>query len=208
MNDIETDYVKRFYETNAHCFSNTRYKAWDTFEEFVKTLDTKSKIIELGCGNGKNLIYLQKQGFNDLTGVDNCEELLKICRDSCIGETKFINFDVCDENFTTHITNNYDVVICIAVLHHIPSQQRRETLIKNIRNISHSNTKILLTVWKATGKNNSSELIEFKNPITNTKSKRYIHSFTEKELIELISPYLTIDKIYESCDNFYVEMRL
>lgn len=201
MNDFEETYVKNFYSKNAQFWSNTRYKIWDTLKEYVKTLTTSSSVLELGCGNGKNLVYLKQEGFNDLTGVDNCEELLKICKNShIISDNIFINADIADSSFTLQKT--YDVILCIAVLHHISTVERRQNVIKNIMKHSHHNTKILITVWKS---NLNKEILSFTNTLTNTKSQRYIYSFTEEELIELISPFLKIVRIFVSCDNYYIE---
>ena len=40
----------------------------------------KSDALELGCGSGRNTIYMQQNGFKNLVGVDVVSEAIEICR--------------------------------------------------------------------------------------------------------------------------------
>ena len=54
---IEDKYVKHVYNTIANEFSNTRYRPWTCVEEFLDNIPKKSLIGDIGCGNGKNMLY-------------------------------------------------------------------------------------------------------------------------------------------------------
>lgn len=43
------------YDKIADHFSETRLKPWPNVEAFVKSFDTGSVFVDIGCGNGKNL---------------------------------------------------------------------------------------------------------------------------------------------------------
>ena len=71
--------VKNFYNSNSNDFSNTRHSIWDVVKKFNRSINPKSNILDAGCGNGKNMVYLQNQGHN-MTGIDFSDGLLEICK--------------------------------------------------------------------------------------------------------------------------------
>ena len=54
---IEEVYVKHVYNTIAKEFSDTRYRPWTCVEEFLDGVEENSYIGDIGCGNGKNMLY-------------------------------------------------------------------------------------------------------------------------------------------------------
>ena len=77
--------VKDTYDHIAQNFSNSRYKMWPLVEKFVRKIPAHALLLDLGCGNGKNL--LQRQ--NTSIGLDVSINLAKICRGKF--EKKFLN---------------------------------------------------------------------------------------------------------------------
>ena len=55
MTQIEQQYVRTTYDTIAENFSNTRAYLWDSVKQYVASLPQNSVVLEVGCGNGKNL---------------------------------------------------------------------------------------------------------------------------------------------------------
>ena len=84
MNAIEKKYVYDTYSKIAHSFSNTRSYIWPSVKLFLDNLDVGSIILEVGCGNGKNLDYrkdcfsigLDDDGEHDIS-VYQCLTLLQ-----------------------------------------------------------------------------------------------------------------------------------
>ena len=64
--------VINVYEIISKEFSDTRRSVWKGVQEFLGKLETKLTGIEIGCGNGKNMLFR-----NDLImeGIDTCEDL-------------------------------------------------------------------------------------------------------------------------------------
>lgn len=56
---LEEEHVRQVYDDIAHHFSNTRYKAWPIVESFIQNLAAFSLGLDVGCGNGKNMIIRQ-----------------------------------------------------------------------------------------------------------------------------------------------------
>ena len=65
------------YNEIADDFDPTRPHPWPETVEFVKTVEECSRVIDLGCGNGRNSVYLAQQGLQ-VVGVDFAINMLKI----------------------------------------------------------------------------------------------------------------------------------
>lgn len=53
---LESDFVHKVYDNIAVHFSSTRYKAWPIVDRFIKETQKYSLGIDIGCGNGKNML--------------------------------------------------------------------------------------------------------------------------------------------------------
>ena len=137
MNSIENDMVKNVYEKIAPHFSNTRTYQWSWIIEFFDSLKDNSMVYDIGCGNGRNMTH------NNLyfIGVDNCANFLKICMDKKLA--------VVNSNITKIALqdNTADAIICIAVLHHLYTEENRLLALLEMKRLLKSGGKILLSVW-------------------------------------------------------------
>jgi len=88
------------------------------------------KVIEIGCGNGANSVYLSNY-YNRYYGMDFSEELIKIANHS-YGNKK-TDFFCCDIKDLDK-NKKYDLIICVGVLHHLPDLKE---YLKNISEIGH-----------------------------------------------------------------------
>jgi alkylated DNA repair protein alkB family protein 8 len=68
--------IEYIYNQITESFSRTRYKKWSCVNNFLKQVKENDKIIELGCGNGKNIIEYSNQSF----GVDLSKNLVDVCK--------------------------------------------------------------------------------------------------------------------------------
>lgn len=137
--ELEINYVKNTYDNIAGDFSKTRYKKWPKVDEYLKSIDEHSLLLDVGCGNGK---YLDNsRTFN--VGCDISSNLLSICKQR--------DFEVlqCDMSAIPFRPGSFDAIICIAALHHIASsQRRRKCLEKMISLLRPSNgSSLLVQVW-------------------------------------------------------------
>ena len=53
---IEQQYVHDVYDNIAEHFSDTRYCIWDFVKNFLENKSSDMKGIDIGCGNGKNML--------------------------------------------------------------------------------------------------------------------------------------------------------
>ena len=55
--------MKNVYDHIASDFSASRYKMWPMVEKYVSQVQSNELLVDLGCGNGKNLIPVTKNGL-------------------------------------------------------------------------------------------------------------------------------------------------
>ena len=134
---FEQEYVKNVYEQIAHHFDNTRTYTWSWISEFIMSLPKNSNICDVGCGNGRNMMF---KDYN-FTGVDNCDAFIEIC--------KLKKLEVLKGNMTKLPFKNsqFDAVICIAAFHHLYSLTNRIQCLLELKRIIKDYGKILLSVW-------------------------------------------------------------
>ena len=49
--------MSTFYDIHAEDFSKSRFSIWPHVKDFLDKLSPKSKVLDIGCGNGKNMAY-------------------------------------------------------------------------------------------------------------------------------------------------------
>ena len=181
---IEQKYVSETYDKIAEHFNVTRAYLWKSVKEFVDKREPGSIILEVGCGNGKNMFR------NDcyFIGLDNSIELLKICnkRDKNVVFASMISIPFKE--------NTFDSTLCIASLHHISQYNDRVAILQKLVDITKINGEILLEVWsdeakiknKKTDLGNNDFLIEWNDTAKNSYL-RYYHLFSKNEITNLLS---------------------
>lgn len=98
--------------------------------EFVnKSLVEEGKSLDIGCGNGRNSIYLSRNNF-EATAIDISEESIKIAKEyskKLGGEVNFINDSFFEIEFEDE---SFDIIHDSGCMHHIKPHRRGEYLSK------------------------------------------------------------------------------
>lgn len=183
---FESDSVVDVYDAIANKFSHTRYKPWPTTVDFLNTLETNSKTLEVGCGNGKNLNLRDDVEFH---GCDISEGLLDICKD------KGFNVLKCDGCNLPYNTNYFDSVYSVAVLHHMSTDERRIKFLSEMVRVTKNDGKIFFQVWATSEPKYEitkdigelDRMVSFKD--NGKVYERYYHFFTKEEVERIIKLY-------------------
>lgn len=201
--EFEHKHVKDVYEKIACEFSKTRYKVWDNVKEFIDKIPTNSNLIEIGCGNGKNLYR------SDITsiGIDNCVEFLNICD---LKGLNVKNMDCCDLCFDD---NTFDNAISIAVFHHLTSSERRMQAFEEMIRILKPGGRGLVTLWSMENQikqtfDEGDNLVTWNHKGTGIIFERYYFVFSERllnEFIQLFRKKIKVKQTYNDKGNWYVE---
>lgn len=127
INKIKDNYYKAY---------DTRYKQvhkkgllWELtdktieVEEIINKYNIQNKkILELGCGEGRDAIYLLNKGYNILA-VDYSKEAINKCNE--LSNNKYLNNFKQLDLITDKMNNKFDFIYSIAVLHMFVTEEHR-----------------------------------------------------------------------------------
>ena len=82
--------------------------------------DNNAKIMDIGCGLGQFLYWLQQKGYKNFLGVDVSQEMLDIARQKATVKVKKINSI---KEFLSAETESYDLIVMNDVIEHLSKQE-------------------------------------------------------------------------------------
>ena len=192
MNILERDFVHDTYQKISEKFSDTRAYLWKSVKEFLDSIKKNSIIVEIGSGNGKNLLR-RKDCLN--LAFDLCSNFTNIT------QNKGIDSVIANNLYIPLKDNIADAVLSIAVIHHLSSEERRLKCLKELIRILKPGGKLLVQVWaleqdeksrrKFTEQDN---YIEFNSSDKKVKELRFYHVFIKDEL----------DNLVKKCNNVII----
>tara|TARA_E500000178_G_scaffold335607_1_gene372677 strand:+ start:4114 stop:4743 length:630 start_codon:yes stop_codon:yes gene_type:complete len=199
---FEETFVKNIYSDIAEHFDKTRYHTWPKIQDFINSLNTNSKIYDIGCGNGRNMNLRTDCEF---IGCDNNLELLSQAKNKNLecfyGDNLALPFE--DECA--------DAVISIAVIHHFSTKERRIKALSEVFRILKKDGYILIYVWayeQDKFKNyEKNAMIKWNNQKNNQILERYYYLFSKDELDDMVSNNFHNIQILETgiqCFNYYL----
>lgn len=204
------EYVEDAYDLISRQFDKTRAYMWKRTQEFLNVIPKDANIVDIGCGNGKNIIYLKNLGYENIKGCD----ISQAQTDICIG--KQLNVIKADNLKLPYNDNEFDFVISVAVVHHFHTFDLRKTAINELIRICKPYGKILIQVWgdnaigtsvdkKIIINDNNDVLIPWHNTDGELKAQRYYHLFKQGELENHIDMQkVTLRESYEERCNYGV----
>ena len=198
--EFENTHVKLVYEKIADNFSDTRYNQWSWIEDFINSFPKKSIVLDIGCGNGRNM----KTDNYIFYGIDNCTKFIELAKE--------ISPNVVLSEMTNlpFIDNYFDAIISIASFHHLSNISRREQCLNEMHRVLKPNGKILLSVWSINQSHNKKlnnkfnfgiNMVPWKDNKGNIMGNRYYYIFQIDEIYNLIKKYFTIDIHYWNHGN-------
>lgn len=222
--------VKKNYADIAEHYNETRKKhlmpLWGELVNYAKNVKEGASVLDAGCGNGRLIEAFEGKKIN-YVGIDQDEQLIKHAREQKPGYKFFVG-DLLELGKIPEY--NFNHLISIAVLHHVPGKQLRIEILRQFKNKIEKDGEIIFTVWnlwsdkwdkkkfkqaiikffllKLIGKNQmdfGDILRDWKNPKGEIVSKRYYHAFTKWELRRIVKKAgLKLKKIYSDGYNYYV----
>jgi ubiquinone/menaquinone biosynthesis C-methylase UbiE len=190
--------TKKTYNLIAPHFHQTRQKPWPELESLKDLFFQGQSVLDFGCGNGRFYSLIKDKNIN-YYGVDISEKLINLAQKQVPqGKFKIVNSDL----KLSYQDNFFDNLVCIATLHHIPSEKLRRKGVLEFKRVLKNNGTLILTVWDFYHGNNTKYLnlvsqnkklekgdlfIPWKDNSGKTLAQRYFHAFTIEELKTLIS---------------------
>ncbi len=192
--------VRDDYDSIATEWDLSRNKASQLKTNLIESVKSKSKVLDIGCGNALMVPFiLKKNAF--YFGLDISEKLIKIAKEKYVEEikNKKANFFMGQATELPFKNKEFDFVISFATLHHIPSKELQEKFLREIKRVSKSKAKIKIIVWNLYSEW-TNERFDIENKLKGKKSgeifipwkatqekiiNRFIYQFSKEELLAL-----------------------
>ncbi|MFN2305085.1 MAG: class I SAM-dependent methyltransferase, partial [Anaerolineales bacterium] len=148
------DINRAFYNHFAGSFSETRGHVQPGVQRLVNRLDLKSKVLDIGCGNGSLARALKVRNFCGFyLGADMSISLLSKA-EQLLGEQpnsfyQFCLVDLATLNWKDIIPpKSYDWIVAFAVLHHLPGDEFRKKIVQDIKCMLAPTGQVAISVWQ------------------------------------------------------------
>ena len=104
---------------------------------------TNSSVLEIGCGEGQNALYLLDQGFN-VKASDVSPEAVKWCKTNCKNKSWEKNFFVLDI-LNNNLTEKFDYIMSISTLHMLVLDEHRKAFFDFVATHLNKNGVAIIT---------------------------------------------------------------
>tara|TARA_B110000444_G_C18567712_1_gene467864 strand:+ start:52 stop:684 length:633 start_codon:yes stop_codon:yes gene_type:complete len=128
---ILIDYWNKFYKTKS-------ITAESTFAKFTfkKIINKKSKLLDIGCGNGRDSYYFNRKGLT-VIGIDISQKAIQKNSKNKIKNLSFKKFDIGKNK----IKGKFDVIYCRFFVHTV-DELLEDKLINLIKGSKNKGTKV------------------------------------------------------------------
>jgi ubiquinone/menaquinone biosynthesis C-methylase UbiE len=196
--------VEQVYDKIAAHFDVSRQRIWGSVKLFLSSLPTQSSVLDIGCGNGKNMLFRKDL---IIQGIDISNEQVKIC------QKKNLTVSVASMTQLPFPPNTFDNMLCIATYHHLDNDTERQKALQEMYRCLKPNGQILITVWAIEQHDDSTfrfsksdELVPWTMQSGET-FYRYYHIYREGELLSEINrlcPAFTNIQVGWELGNWYI----
>jgi len=173
--NIEQEHVYKVYDEIAQHWHHTRgirKVYWHRVKSFLDDLPQGSLVADVGCGDGK---YFGVNPNIITIGCDRSPVLLQVSR-----ETQNDTF-CCDAVKLPFISDAFDASICIAVLHHLASEDRRVAVIAEMIRIMKPGGRAMLQAWAMEQEAGSKRVFEEQNVLVPWRLQSKFSRTTDKD---------------------------
>jgi ubiquinone/menaquinone biosynthesis C-methylase UbiE len=174
---------EKTWDEIASQWNKYRVKTSPTVLNFLK--DKKGKVLDLGCGSGRNFISLSGLEWY---ATDISKEMIKYAKKTAEEKRIEVELRKADSSNIPYKDAFFDAVICYAVLHCIESKDKRQKTLKEIHRVLKSGGQALISSWGKKSPRLRSKEKECFVPWTtkeNDRTERYTYIFDLEELKEL-----------------------
>lgn len=140
--------LRQTYNDIAPHFDLTRRTPWPESRKFAESLPPKARILDIGCGNGRNSFYLAEKGFTAV-GIDFSARLITMARNKSgwRGKSESLQFIAAEVAAIPFRAGSFDAALFIATLHHIPTEKERIQSLLEIERCLKPGGRALVSVW-------------------------------------------------------------
>ncbi len=174
---VEDEHVFRVYDSIALHWHHTRGKRkvhWHRVKVFLESLPKGSILADIGSGDGKYF------GLNEDIISIGCDRSLRLLE---VSKTDQFEVFCCDAVKLPFRNSSFDAAICIAVMHHLATVDRRVAVIAELVRIVRPGGRIMVQAWAQEQEQGSKRTFEKQDVFVPWRlQKRYnVDGLLEKE---------------------------
>jgi tRNA (uracil-5-)-methyltransferase TRM9 len=146
---------REFYASFGSAFSATRSGERLNIEPFRKYLANDIRFLDAGCGNGRLAEALERAGFAlAYTGIDGSAELIAFAEKlgaklkNVRAEFRVVDLTAPRWSETLRDAAPFDVIVSLAVLHHIPSFALRANVLRELGALLKPHGIFVMSNWQ------------------------------------------------------------
>lgn len=163
------------YQKTAHEFARKveNLAPLESIEKFIKLLPSHAKIIDIGCGSGRDAKIFSERGLSVL-GIDFCQNLIDIAKK----HAPLAQFQMMDIETATFPPSSFDGAWACCSLSHI-SKKNFPSVLATIHSLLKTNGHLYLTLKKGIGEVQEKDL-------RYGDFEKFWSFYEEKEIKELV----------------------
>jgi ubiquinone/menaquinone biosynthesis C-methylase UbiE len=192
--------ISNTYDVIAYEFDKTRITIWSRVKTFLDNLYPNSTLLDIGCGNGKNMFYCKNIKS---VGIDISKNMVDIVKSK-----NGIAYNYCMTNLLFD-SNSFDNIICVAAYHHLSTEKDRLKSINEMYRVLKKDGKCFIQVFAMEQEEDSRFKFTDSDVFIpwNNKIMRYYHVYKKNELkteiVNFNSGFTILEEGYEK-GNWYV----
>ena len=190
------DNIYQNYKKGGEAYATLKNK--DLIPSFLKFMQAHEfkikKVLDIGCGNGKYLVFLKSLGF-EIEAIDSSPTAVEMTKEAMGDDSDIQVANMYEYNFPKE---KYDLIISIAVIHHGLKEQVHEA-IKKIYSALLPGGYFFITLPDNEGSAHWVTMTENEEiapgtrvPLTGPEKGLPHSSFTKEEIKELFSKFKNV----------------
>ena len=178
-----------------------KFTRWLEREYDGNFIDQRSFVVDLGCGNGRNLIYLAKEFHCKGIGYDISDEAIKQAKELSVGLS--IKFEARTIAGTFSLEDgSADVIIDMMASHYL-RETEREIYLREVSRILKPGGFLLLKSFLKEEDRHTERLLKENSAgeddaYIHPEHGTYEHVWAEEKLRKFFEPYFDVEKIERS----------
>lgn len=195
---------RTFYQRHAAAFAETRTRPQPGVRRLLRALPRRASVLDLGCGHGLVARELARLGHRGrYVGLDASPALLEMARQGPAPPgAAFHQADMAEPGWAEELEGPFDVALAFALLHHLPGEDLRLALLRQVHTLLGPESRLMLSVWNfleserlrarlvpweavgltAAEVDPGDHVLDWRH---GSHGLRYVHHFTEEELRHL-----------------------